>query len=519
MSRLNRYAHSLFSGYVLLGANTLFTLGSVPLALRYLSKPEFGLWALVAQIAVFMALLDFGIAGASRILIDYKDDKRGGEYGGVILTTVIVSAVQAVLILACGIGVGFVLQRLLKLPPLLARDFLILTVGQTALLAGSFLTRVFGFLLGAHQRYDVTNYTQSALFFVNLMVLWFGFEAGWGVYSLLWGQLAAWVLGTAVMFFWCLRLKLLPPAGCWGRPTWQCFWHLFTFGRDIFLFTLGYVLIHASQTIIVTRGLGLDAAAVWSVCTRTFTLITQVIYRVLDYSCPTLAEMIVRQERDRLFIRFRSIVVVSISLSVVAGVLFSVCNQPFVHIWSSGRIGWPTVNDVLLALWLVIAVPTHSHLLLVGQTKDFRFLPYVYLFEGLCFASLSVTILSSTGITGMLVMAILCSLSFSFPYGIWRTAQYFRLPWKTVAVDWARPAFRLVVVLVPLGVLIWILGRPLPMVLQLVLAVALLGSLGLKLLVRYGTDETLQSEIQQRLPGWMRRLWLLRLAPQKSTKT
>jgi len=33
------------------------------------------------QIAGYIALIDFGMGGASRILIDYKDQKGSGDYG------------------------------------------------------------------------------------------------------------------------------------------------------------------------------------------------------------------------------------------------------------------------------------------------------------------------------------------------------------------------------------------------------------------------------------------------------
>ena len=51
MSRLKKFTRSLLSGYVALGANIFYTLASVPLALHYLGKAEFGLWALVSQIS------------------------------------------------------------------------------------------------------------------------------------------------------------------------------------------------------------------------------------------------------------------------------------------------------------------------------------------------------------------------------------------------------------------------------------------------------------------------------------
>jgi len=61
MSRLKRFAHSLISGYVLLGTNMLYSLASYPLAIRYLTPEQFGLWATTTSIGGYMALVDFGL--------------------------------------------------------------------------------------------------------------------------------------------------------------------------------------------------------------------------------------------------------------------------------------------------------------------------------------------------------------------------------------------------------------------------------------------------------------------------
>ena len=80
MSRFRNFAQSLASGYVLLGVNVLYTLVSVPLALRYLSKPEFGLWGVTTMVAGYLALVDMGMsASVARLLIDQKDEPGGGS--------------------------------------------------------------------------------------------------------------------------------------------------------------------------------------------------------------------------------------------------------------------------------------------------------------------------------------------------------------------------------------------------------------------------------------------------------
>jgi len=480
-----------------------YTLASVPLALRYLDKAEFGLWGLTMQMAGYVALIDFGMGGVSRILIDYKDSKDEPTYGSVIQTTVLVSLVQAVLVLACGVALGIGLGPVVRIPEGFNREFMVLVIGQCGLIAGGFVTRIFTFLLSAHQRQDVLNYAQPVVFAGNFSVLWLCLASGIGVFSTLWAQLCGWALSTVIAIAWCFRLHVFPRAGCWGRPTWARFRESFAYGRDIFLFTVGSQLANASQMILVTRQLGLEAAAIWAVCTRSYVLVTHLIYRIFDNSCPALAEMIVRGEKDWLQRRFHAIVVVSGSASIVAGVIFAICNQHFVRLWTNGEVSWPVINDALLAVALVLSVIAHCHVGLVGQTKEFRSLRYISLLEGFWFVGCSVFVLRWAGIPGMLVIAIVSTLLFSFAYGTWRTARYFGFGWNEAALNWSWPSLRLALLLVPVGCALFFAMRALPALAQLMVGGIVTAAVGSLLFLRYGLDSGLRSELFQRLPTWL----------------
>ena len=80
MTRLRRFAHNVGSGYVALGANIIFSFASVPFALHYLSRQDFGLWALLMQLVGYLGLIDLGMSGAvTRLLIDHKDEPETGD--------------------------------------------------------------------------------------------------------------------------------------------------------------------------------------------------------------------------------------------------------------------------------------------------------------------------------------------------------------------------------------------------------------------------------------------------------
>ena len=92
-ARARRFAHALASSYLFLGANVFYTLAATPIALHYLSKTEFGLWALTLQIASYIQWIDLGMwSWVSRILIDHKDYRAEGRYGGAIKSGILVES-------------------------------------------------------------------------------------------------------------------------------------------------------------------------------------------------------------------------------------------------------------------------------------------------------------------------------------------------------------------------------------------------------------------------------------------
>ena len=91
------------SSYALLGVSVLYTLAAWPLALHYLSVAEFGLWLLTFQVAGYISLVDLGMSSSvARILIDHKDDRASGRYGGILQSGFLVGAAQGAIALAVG---------------------------------------------------------------------------------------------------------------------------------------------------------------------------------------------------------------------------------------------------------------------------------------------------------------------------------------------------------------------------------------------------------------------------------
>jgi len=343
MSRFRNAARSLTSGYAALGANGLYLLASVPLAIRYLSDYEFALWNIVVQVAGYLLLIDFGITGAvSRILIDHKDNRESGSYGSVIKTGMLVLLVQGGIIILGGIVLTWIFPSLLAIREDYARIFKLLIFGQCLLLGGFFVTRIFTGMLQAHQRFDVINYAQILQLLAGFITQWFTFHIGWGLYSLLAASAANTAVGVVHNFVWVLYLRLFPSKDHWGRTSSNIFKEVFAFGKDLFVMAIGLQLLNASQMVIIARTLDVTAVTVWTIATKSFLLAQQVVARISDFSSSALGEMIVRGERDRLRQRFRELLIITASVAVFAGASVALCNGSFIAVWLKG--GSHTIN-------------------------------------------------------------------------------------------------------------------------------------------------------------------------------
>ncbi len=501
MSRLKRFTVSLASGYVLLGGNTLYTLASVPLALHYLSKLEFGLWALVMQISGYLLLIDLGMAGSiSRILIDHKDRPADERYGSIIKTGSLVLAAQGVIIGVGGAVLSYWLPALFKVPLVYWNEFRILVAGQCLIMGALFVGRMFNHILLAHQRYDSMNYSQLGGLAIGFALIWFGFARGWGLYGLLLGYAGSTLFTTVSTLLSVARLKLFPKPGAWGRADLKTFHELFSYGREIFLLSLGLQLVSASQVLVISRTLGLEAAAVWSIATKPFTLAQQFVYRLLDYSSAGLAEMMVRQERERLLKRFQDILVLSASLAVWVGLSVALCNQSFLALWTKGRIAWSPSGDWLMSLLVIGYATARCFIGFIGLTKQIRGMKYIYFLEGLAFVGLSLWATKHWGMNGVIVSAVLTDLLFSGVYGFWRTKHYFGFSETRTMLAWLRwPLWSLSAFAVVVSALLWLERDWSSPLLQFSVNAATATLVGFGLFWRLGLSPHLRAEASQLL--------------------
>ena len=449
MSRSKHFITGLLTGYAALGINVLYTLASVPLALHYLSKEEFGLWALITQLSGYLLLLEFGMSGSvARFLSDHKDNVDGGEYGSVLRTGCRVFLFQGVLVAVLGIVAASLAPAILNLPIHLHSTFRSLATIQALLAAASLATRGAGAPLWPHQRNDIINFMGSLNLVVSFITLWICYHLGWKLYSFIAASSISIVTNNTVSIYNCHRLSIYPKKGCWGRYDAKLFRQMFHYGRGLFMLNLGTQLVSSSQIIIVSRMLGLEAASVWAVSTKLSTMASQFVLKVFDSSAAGLTELYVRGENERLMTRFRDVMTLTSVLGAVAGIGISWFNGPLIEIWTSGKISWSEVNNLLMGGLVFITCITRAQIGMVSLHKDLAWIKYMTIAEGLLFIAAAVLFCPYFGFSAILISSIACNLVSTGWYAITRSADYFGLPFLTVA-GWGRNSAILLMLTAP----------------------------------------------------------------------
>ncbi|MCE0523697.1 MAG: oligosaccharide flippase family protein [Methylacidiphilales bacterium] len=506
MSRFRRTLHGVVSGYILLVSIGVYSLASVPLALHYLDTQRFGLWILMGTLAGYLNLIDAGVTIASfRLIVDHKDDRDGGNYGSLIQTGWLVSTTQGGIIFAIGLLLAGTFARLLAIPVALQPEFIHLVYWQCGAAGLSFSTRILGLILGAFQRMDLSNYIGVASLAVNFVSQWIFFHFGFGVISLAFGAILATVLSIVAETAACLALKLFPRPGAWGRASWVHFRELFGYGKDLFLVNIGTQLITASQTIIITRMLGLEKAATWGVGLRVYNLLNQIVWRIYDTSGSAFAEMIARREFFWMRDRYRSLAMLTFSMAGWAAVSFAMCNSLFISIWTHGKIQWSVEYDCLLAVLMIVTAAVHCHSNFVLLTKQVYFMRYIHFLEGLAFVAMSLLVVRSGGLAAMIACSIVCAALFSCAYSIWRISRFCELPIREVAFGWFQPMGKMLCFYLPVAGLTWWLTwwlfGPLDGLARLAIHAVLAASVGGYLFLRFGIPASFQNELLGRVPA------------------
>ena len=411
MTRTKRFINGTLAGYGNIATNVIFTLLTVPLALKYLDQEQFGLWALAVQLNGYLILLGLGVGPAiSRFLIDYKDEVNSGYYGAYLLTGGIVQILQGILIGVAGFAISWVAPHLFSVPRHLADDFQWLVISLAGVTGLGNGLRAFTSPLYAFQRLEVIHGCSSISLILSLFLLWLGFESGWGVQAFPLSQLPAALLVTLFQIWICLRNGYYPQKGHCGRPSLAILRKLLRYGNDVLMLHIGAQLVNATQIMIISRLVGLNAAAAYAIATKFFSMATMLLSNPISSAVPGLTELYVRNDKPQFIKRFWNVISISLAGSTVIAVGLVAGNRPFISLWTSGKVDWDWRSDFILGIIVVMRTFNGCLLNSFGISGDWKPIRYVYVYEGITFLLFAVLLGKYWAMTGIIFAALIAHL-------------------------------------------------------------------------------------------------------------
>ena len=412
----SRYIVSIGMGYAQMAVMIAVSLAQVPLFLAYLGKSQFGIWALAAQVAIWMQLVDGGMNGAlARYLIDYRNNQTGNELQKCLATGTRVLCMQGLLVFVLASLLSFFGKAAFGLSNLDALTFekVMAVLGLSAGIG--FAGKVAQSWLYSCQRLDLVNLIGFILAPLEFAFVWILLHQNVGIMSLAWARLSVAVLGVAITWWASIRWAAFPwrlLASGWDVGMLRS---LVAFGGGMFMITIASLLFSTTQTAMTTRYLGLTSAAVWATAPKVFMLAQQVVCKLWDYRVPYLSSLMSEDRRVRLSQEYTKLFgIIAYIAGGTTGVLAAI-NPAFLELWTAGQIEWEPINNFLMAVFVYNYLLVRCFSDFVLHTKKIGWMPVLMCCEGALFVLLASHLMPRYGLSGMLLAALVFGI-LQLPY-------------------------------------------------------------------------------------------------------
>ncbi len=373
--RYKRIVAAVVSGGAARVLSSLLTLISLPLAVRYLGAERYGIWATVVSVAVWVNLLDLGIAYSLTNVISQAYARQDREEAAKGLTNAMAVTIGAVLLTACIFA--FVWSRVNWIAVFNASPHLEPEVRATVLVAAILMLAGLPLNLAAkvfagYQELHTYNKTLAIGAVCSLAGLAIGV---WlqvpmpTLFLLSYGCLTSVAAGT---FLW-LVLWHKP----WLRPRLaflnsRSVMDLLSTGWSFLLIHAAAIVVFSTDNIIVSHYLGAAEVTPYSVTWRVVGLGSILQALVFPALWPAYAEAQTRGDVAWIRRTFAVAMRATIALNVAWAVFLVAFGRFGIRLWAGPAAVPPRPLLLAMAFWSVIAGFTTAQSCLLGALNRTR---------------------------------------------------------------------------------------------------------------------------------------------------
>lgn len=361
LERYRRIVLSILTSIVSRFVTTIVSLAMVPIALGYLGKEQYGLWAAINAFVPWVALFDLGlVAGLVNPIAEAhgRDDRTAAR-------TCFSTAFTVLLAIAAVLGVA----ALVGLPRASSLDLFPVPSGLTAGAARATLVVALGLFLAAmplntvpqvyagYQRaYVATSFTAvAAVFSLGLFIVAVQTRASLPAVVGAANSAALMAGGMSLAFLWLRDMTWLRPRR--RDVSTPALRRLLATSVPLYLFQIGSLLVNQTQHLILARRAGLATVAEYDILFKIYVLTIGLITLSTSSFAPTFREAFERNELGWMrrsfwhLVRLRMLVASAACLAILA------LGNPLMRLWL-GRTDFQQSPGVWLTICGLILVAT-----------------------------------------------------------------------------------------------------------------------------------------------------------------
>jgi O-antigen/teichoic acid export membrane protein len=271
---------------------------SIPVAVKYLSKDQLGLWTICSSLLSYLLWMDLGVGSATgRKMADAVTAGHQEEIDAWWTTTRAVLMVQGFVVMGIGLAFTPLVLGAFPLDPTLRSDAIPLLIGSVILTGFSLPLRGVPGLMTAQDRFFWIPIGQGITPWIQLTAFWAMLSMGWGLKSYLFSMAA--VQGFTWIYYTCLvRTSPHPPHWKSSGLTKERLKSLFSFSLSISLLGIIEAILTSLPALLLARLNALAMVPVYSITSRAPLLIVGLVRRTYHAFYPQMMRLHVSGQQE-----------------------------------------------------------------------------------------------------------------------------------------------------------------------------------------------------------------------------
>jgi len=385
----------------------------IRVATRNLDAQELGLWSFCFSSVGYFLLLDFGVSNSlGRLFADAISKGDQKETCGWLYLSAAVLSAQALVVVSLGLLLRDPLIGWFGIPANLVSDARSLWTWLIVLQALSMPGKALPGVICAQNRTYLVHIFNILSSWTNLGLFWFWILHGKGVMAYAYASVAA-IAVMQIGYFLIVftgRDRLIIH---FVRVPFEHLRELFGYSSAIFVSGLATQAMAATQGMIVTKLLGLDALAVLNITSRLPLMASQLVQRPFSAACPRWVLQFCGNARKK-FREEYEIVVRLTMLGLGAAVVGSILvNGAFVQWWTRPKYYGGDLLTILIASTYIPATVNFLMSFSFHLTKRMGAYTIAMLGSTAAELALSIALVKTFGLAGIPLATLVTALGFS----------------------------------------------------------------------------------------------------------